>query len=74
MFAYDEDTRHFWFNPDSFENDAQFTLVGILLGLAIYNNIILDIRLPMVVYRKLMGKLGTLDDMELSHPVRNSAL
>ncbi|KAF6033800.1 UBE3A [Bugula neritina] len=74
MFAYDEDTRQFWFNPDSFENDAQFTLVGILLGLAIYNNIILDIRLPMVVYRKLMGKLGTLDDMELSHPVLYSSL
>ena len=69
MFIYDAETRQFWFNPDSFENDAQFTLVGILLGLAIYNNIILDVKFPHVVYRKLMGKLGTLRDMQLSHPV-----
>ena len=69
MFIHDEDTRQFWFNPDSYENDAQFTLVGILLGLAIYNNIILNVKFPMVVYRKLMGKLGTLEDMKLSHPV-----
>ena len=70
MFIYDESTRQFWFNPDSFENDAQFTLVGILLGLAIYNNIILDVKFPLVIYRKLMGKLGSLDDMRLSHPVK----
>ena len=69
MFVYDEGTRQFWFNADSFETDAQFTLVGILLGLAIYNHIILDIRLPMVTYRKLMGKLGVFEDMQSSHPV-----
>ncbi|XP_067949124.1 ubiquitin-protein ligase E3A-like [Watersipora subatra] len=74
MFVYDADTRQFWFNPDSFENEAQFTLVGILLGLAIYNNIILDVRFPMVIYRKLMGKLGTIHDLRSSHPVLHSSL
>lgn len=34
MFTYDEDTKLFWFNPSSLENDAQFTLIGIVLGLA----------------------------------------
>jgi ubiquitin-protein ligase E3 A len=69
MFTWSEETKTFWFNATSFENDSQFSLVGILLGLAIYNNIILDVRFPMVVYRKLLGKLGTFDDLQLSHPV-----
>lgn len=53
-----------WFNPTSFESDAQFTLIGVVLGLAIYNNVILDVRFPMVVYRKLLGRKGSFADME----------
>lgn len=69
MFTYDESTKLFWFNPSSFENEGQFTLIGIVLGLAIYNNCILDVHFPMVVYRKLMGKKGTFRDLADSHPV-----
>ena len=32
MFILDEETASFWFNPSSYENDAEFTLVGIILG------------------------------------------
>ena len=70
MFTHNDETKMCWFNPTSFENDGQFTLIGIVLGLAIYNNIILDIHFPMVVYRKLVGKKGTFDDLKDSHPVR----
>lgn len=59
-----EDTQTTWFNPTSFESDAQFTLIGVVLGLAIYNNVILDVRFPMVVYRKLLGKKGCFTDLE----------
>ena len=69
MFTYDESTKLFWFNPSSFETEGQFTLIGIVLGLAIYNNCILDVHFPMVVYRKLMGKKGTFLDLGDSHPV-----
>lgn len=69
MFTYDEDTKLFWFNPSSLENDAQFTLIGIVLGLAIYNNCILDVHFPMVVYRKLMGKKGTYRDLADLNPM-----
>ncbi|PNF21690.1 Ubiquitin-protein ligase E3A [Cryptotermes secundus] len=64
MFTFQNETQTVWFNPTSFESDAQFTLIGIVLGLAIYNNIILDVHFPMVVYRKLMGKKGTFYDLE----------
>lgn len=68
MFTFQEETQTFWFNPTSFENDGHFTLIGIVLGLAIYNNVILDVHFPMVVYRKLMGKKGILEDLKHSHP------
>lgn len=74
MFTYDETTKLFWFNPSSFENEGQFTLIGIVLGLAIYNNCILDIHFPMVVYRKLLGKKGTFRDLADSHPVTDCSL
>jgi len=64
-----EETQTFWFNSSSYENERQFMLIGIVLGLAIYNNVILDVHFPMVVYRKLMGKLGTFEDLTTSHPV-----
>ena len=69
MFTFHEATGLYWFNPTSFEVDRQFTLIGIVLGLAIYNNIILDIQFPMVVYRKLMGKKGVLSDLAQVEPV-----
>ncbi|XP_070688326.1 ubiquitin-protein ligase E3A isoform X3 [Pempheris klunzingeri] len=72
MFTYDDDTKLFWFNSSSLENEAQYTLVGLVLGLAIYNNCILDVHFPMVVYRKLMGKKGTYLDLSDSHPVQFS--
>ncbi|XP_020487538.1 ubiquitin-protein ligase E3A isoform X1 [Labrus bergylta] len=74
MFTYDDDTKLFWFNSSSLENEAQYTLVGLVLGLAIYNNCILDVHFPMVVYRKLMGKKGTSLDLSDSHPALHQSL
>eukprot|EP00873_Tetraselmis_striata_P043108 jgi/Tetstr1/463372/TSEL_008294.t1 len=54
MFTYLPETRTYWFNQASVEPDVNFKLVGIMLGLAIYNSVILDVHLPMVVYKKLL--------------------
>lgn len=70
MFTYDDDTQVFWFNSSSLENDAQYTLIGLVLGLAIYNNCILDLHFPMIVYKKLIGKKGAYIDLSDSHPVQ----
>ncbi|KAG0727025.1 Ubiquitin-protein ligase E3A [Chionoecetes opilio] len=64
MFCFNNETRTFWFNPNCFENDAQFTLVGIVLGLAIYNNVILDVHFPPVMYKKLCSKPGSFNDLK----------
>ena len=63
MFVHHEDSEMFWLNSMSFENDAQFSLIGIVLGLDIYNNIILAVNFPMVIYRKLMGMKGCFADL-----------
>ncbi|XP_016987649.1 ubiquitin-protein ligase E3A [Drosophila rhopaloa] len=63
MFIQQEETNNMWFNATPFENGAQFTLIGIIIGLAIYNNVILAVNFPMVVYRKLMGYCGTFADL-----------
>jgi hypothetical protein len=55
MFVYNEETRTYWFNPDTFEARIKFELVGFILGLALYNSVILDVHFPRVIYKKLLG-------------------
>lgn len=55
MFTYDEDSQFCYFNPNSFETTNQFFLVGVVLGLAIYNSTILDVALPPFAFRKLLA-------------------
>ena len=67
MFKYSKETRTFWFNPSS-DDWIEFELIGKILGLAIYNGIILDVQFPFVVYKKLMGKKLTFEDLCTSFP------
>ncbi|XP_050296568.1 ubiquitin-protein ligase E3A isoform X2 [Anthonomus grandis grandis] len=74
MFTVQSETQMMWFNPTSFESTAQFNLIGIVLGLAIYNNIILAVNFPMVLYRKLMGRKGSFEDLLDWNPVLYNSL
>ncbi len=51
MFTYDEDTRLYWFRAAGIDLAMEFELVGIMLGLAIYNSHILEFSFPMLTYR-----------------------
>jgi E3 ubiquitin-protein ligase HECTD2 len=55
MFVYHEESGYCYFNPSSFEASDQFFLVGVVLGLAIYNSTILDVALPPFAFRKLLS-------------------
>jgi len=46
MCKYNPDNQLFWFNGKSLEPNFQFELVGTLMGIAIYNNMFVD--MPMV--------------------------
>lgn len=56
LFVYHEDSGCYWFNPGltkDFHNE--YHLVGLLMGLAVYNSIILDLRFPLCCYKKLLS-------------------
>ena len=50
------------------EEEKEYMLIGMILGLAIYNNITLDVNFPPVLFKKILGYPGTFDDMEEAHP------
>jgi len=68
MFSYNSKTRLYWFNHYTFEPKIKYELIGIIFGLAIYNNIILDVKFPLTVYKKLLGINPTLEDMKEYDP------
>ena len=68
MFSYNKKTRLYWFNHYTFEPKIKYELIGIIFGLAIYNNTILDVKLPITIYKKLLGIKPTLEDMKECDP------
>lgn len=63
MFTYNQESRMLWFNGNTFEANVKFELLGILLGIAIYNQNILDLHLPMACFKKLLDIQPTLSDL-----------
>lgn len=55
MFLLDKESRNYWLSQTSTEF-REFELIGTILGLAIYNSVILDIHFPQIMYKKLMGQ------------------
>jgi len=68
MFEYFSESRLIWFNRESFESTDMYMLIGVLCGLAIYNLIIIDINLPLALYRKLLKRKVSLDDLKQLQP------
>lgn len=62
-----------FFNPHCDWYDVEYELAGILVGLAAYNQVVLDVTLPRLAYKKLLAHLAqdqdeiivfTLEDLE----------
>ncbi|RIA93174.1 hypothetical protein C1645_796650 [Glomus cerebriforme] len=68
MFTWDEDSKLCWFNPASLETSDQYYLVGVVIGLAIYNSTILDVHLPLACYKKLFDMPVGLEDLKVFQP------
>ncbi|XP_053307028.1 probable E3 ubiquitin-protein ligase HERC4 isoform X3 [Spea bombifrons] len=64
MFRYYEDSRLIWFSDQTFEDSDLFHLIGVVCGLAIYNFTIVDLHFPLALYKKLLKKKPTLDDLK----------
>ncbi|KAH0785668.1 ubiquitin ligase [Histomonas meleagridis] len=46
--------KYCWFSQCTFETQQSFFISGIIVGLAVHNSIVLPIRFPLVLYKKLM--------------------
>lgn len=55
MFVTKNNKIYYWFNGMSFEDSLMFEFAGIVVGLSIYNGIMIDLRFPQVVYKKLLS-------------------
>merc|ERR1711916_301285 len=53
----------YYFNPGSQASNEEFALVGMVLGLAMYNGVILDVRFPRVLYAMILGAEPTFADL-----------
>ena len=63
-FVFNEETRCYWFNQNALEQPEEYMLLGIIIGLAIYNGVLLDIHFPAVIYKKMCGQLLTRYDLK----------
>ena len=72
LFIFDDETDYFWFNPYppifGSEEEKEYMLIGMLFGLAIYNNITMDVHFPPVLFKKILGFDGLFEDLEHTHP------
>jgi hypothetical protein len=65
MFLPKNNSRVYWFNGHSYEPPIRFEFVGMLLGLAIYNSVHLNVRFPLFLYRKLLGRGGAIKTTDM---------
>lgn len=75
MFTFNEESRLCWFSPNPVLDDInirEYKLVGLLLGLAVYNSVILDLHFPLGLYKKLMDVDIGLQDLKRLDPVRRN--
>lgn len=56
MFYNVEDSNLLWFNVKPLDNIEIYYLFGAILGLAIYNSTILELKFPLAFYKILLGK------------------
>ena len=68
MFNFNDKNVMYYLNGLSHEPNINFELIGILMGLAIYNNIILDVSFPQAIYKLLLFEEPNFDDLKEWQP------
>jgi hypothetical protein len=64
MFRFNPDTNLSWFNGRSFESNMSFELVGMLMGIAFYNNYFIDMPIVPTCYKILLDRELDLKDLQ----------
>lgn len=69
MFVNLEDSNYLWFSLTPIENKEMYYLFGAVLGLAIYNSTILNLKFPIALYKILLCKSLSFKDYEQLYPI-----
>lgn len=67
MFVYHNQARCYWFSTAQLGNLREYNLIGVLMGLAVYNSIILDLNFPTACYKKLLSPPVVPSNMDTSN-------
>ncbi|MEQ2239028.1 hypothetical protein ILYODFUR_000317 [Ilyodon furcidens] len=68
MFMFNDSKTLAWFSSKASQEDQRFYLFGVLCGLALYNQVIIYLPFPLVLFKKLLGGSPTLDDLKEFSP------
>jgi len=79
MFNVDSESRALWFTGDSGEKcggeqEEAFLLIGVMAGLAVYNQVILNLPFPGLLWNKLLGIECTFSDFVRAFPEQARSL
>jgi hypothetical protein len=76
LVKWNDERTSCWFNSAALENSSEYRLVGMVIGLAIYNSTILDVHFPPIIYAYLLDSSyePTFDDLKLAFPELASGL
>ena len=74
MLLFQEESGTYWFDPGTYESEDAFFLLGLIVGLAVYNGVLLDLPLPLALYRKILGLDVKLRDLREMQPTLAKSL
>ncbi|XP_023155082.1 probable E3 ubiquitin-protein ligase HERC4 [Amphiprion ocellaris] len=63
MFMFNDSETLAWFPSTAAQEDQRFYMFGVLCGLALYNQHIIYLPFPLVLFKKLLGVKPSLEDM-----------
>jgi E3 ubiquitin-protein ligase HECTD2 len=64
LISYNNENKLAYFAiTKSKENNELYFLLGVVIGMAIYNSIILDIKFPNLIYKRLLGYSSSINDL-----------
>lgn len=74
MFKFYKDSNYMWFSDHCYEEIEYYQLIGIICGLALYNDNIVDIHFPLALYKMLLGEEPNFDDFCMLDPTYGKSL
>ncbi|XP_067413265.1 probable E3 ubiquitin-protein ligase HERC6 [Emydura macquarii macquarii] len=74
MFMYCDPASPMWFPTSSSVEKKKYFLFGILCGLSLFNRVIAFIPFPLAIFKKLLDKKPSLEDLKELNPVVGKSL